>query len=363
MTLIQTDRLVVQEEDGRLVGWEVPRKTELSSEAKVFIAAIEGDARAAAHHAMEAIGFREMFGAGDQVAVKVNLGGGITGVPSSFTEPELVAGVLETLLEIGAKPFVCEADMRSFNIDEKMLRRRGYLAMLAELKVPFVNLSRQPTVKFYTKDLDIPLLLPKTLLDPAVKIISMPTPKHHWECGVTLSQKNMYGAIAERRKSIYHLKGQSVLERVIAGAARVMRPDLAVIGATQLCGGLGPHLCVPINFDRIVIGNDMIAADAVAAELLQFPYDRVGHAKINLGQGELNYKLLPGSAGLDKKTLLKIERYSIKPEKLPAWRQRILFSYRFPHAMQHRFFGKFEFIATWINKLFYAWRGDGRRRG
>lgn len=353
----KTDRYVVTRKAGKLTGREISQPV-LSPQARVFVQTIEGQADEAVKVAMEKIGYREIFGPGDRVAIKINLGGGITGIPSSYTEPEIVRGIVESLRQIGARPFVCEANMRTLTIDRGMLRRRGYLAMLEEMDVPFVNLSEGEAVEFTLGDLDRHLLLPKILLDPEVKIISVPSPKHHWECGVTLSQKNMYGAIAERRKSLYHFHGQSILDRVVAGAARIMKPSLAVIGATQICGGLGPHLCVPINFNRIIVGNDMLAADAVAADFLNFPYKQVKHAMINLGEEKLAFELLDGSAGLDQQTKAKIEKHRVKPRHTGLWRKILLAQYYIPHRWQYRIIGRFEFLATWINKAFFAPRGD-----
>ena len=339
------------------MGREIPHSV-LTEHPRVFVQIIEKGAREAARKAMEAIDYRSVIAAGDKVAVKINLGGGITGIPSSYTEPEIAAGVVESLQAIGARPFLCEANMRTLTIDRKMLQRRGYQKLSDELQVEFVNLSEGETVEFYLRDLERALLLPKILLDPEIKIISVPSPKHHWECGVTLAQKNMYGAIAERRKSLYHFHSQSMLDRVVAGAARIMRPTLCVIGATQLCGGLGPHLCVPINFNRIIIGNDMLAADSVASGFLNFPYKEVKHAMINLGTDTLRYELLPGSAELDADTKAKIEKHRVKPEHTGRWRAILMAQYYIPHRFQYMVIGKLEFVATWINKLFFAPRGD-----
>lgn len=353
----ETQRYRVVREGATWVGREKPHRV-LSQRPRVFVQAIQGDARLAAREALEKIGADSLIGRGDKVAIKVNLGGGITGIPSSFTEPAIVAGVVDALRDLGARPFICEADMRTLTIDQRMLRRRGYDDLVRRLDVPFVNLSRGQKVAFFLGDLGRKVLLPAVLLDPEVKIISVPTPKHHWECGVTLSQKNMYGAIAERRKSLFHFHGQSILDRVVAGAARIMRPDLCVIGATQLCGGLGPHLCVPINFNRIIVGNDMLAADAVASEFLGFPYDQVKHAMINLGDDELRFDLLEGSASLPSDTRAKINRHRVKPHQTGMWRRILMAQYYIPHRFQYRVIGRFEFLATWINQAFYAPRGD-----
>ena len=119
---------------------------------------------------------------------------------STYSDPVICEAIIKKVKDIGGKPFVCEADMRAHIMHDKMLKVRGYYDMLKRNKTKFVNLSKYTTVMMDCFDLDVPLKLPEILFKPDVKIISFCPPKHHWECGVTANQKNMYGAIAEQKK-------------------------------------------------------------------------------------------------------------------------------------------------------------------
>ena len=353
----ETERVIIYKKDGRLIGKEKGAPTHVP-DSPVYIGEIKKDIRASVEDALERIRAKEFIPHGNRLAIKVNIGGGITGVPSSYTDPEIAAGVASWAIKHGLSPFICEANMRGFRMTPEFLRKRDYKKIMDELNVPFVNLSEGELVEFEIDGLDFPLLIPKLMLMPDVKIVSLATPKHHWECGVTLSQKNMYGALPEQRKSIYHRKGQKYLDTAIAAAARIMRPDIAILAARQMCGKLGPHLCVPINFYHIIASPDAISADAVGSEILGFPYNKVAHAQINLGATSLRYKIVEGSATVPQEVKEKIAKHFIPPLQTRSWQKGLLFTYYIPDRLQVALATNFEFVATFVNKLFFAPRGD-----
>lgn len=221
-----------------------------------------------------------------KVAVKINIGGGVNGAPPTYTDLVLLKSLLEILLDAGAEPFVCEADMRTIEMDERRLILRGVLPILKELKIEFVNLSKTEVV--WVKSFDGLLLpMPKILLE--VKTISLPAPKSHWECGVTLSQKNMYGAIAERRKDKYHRDRR--IDKWIAAAARIVNPELSIVGGRWFGGGLAPHFCVPVRLGYVFIAKDMVCCDAAFCDLIGYPQELVTHLMLNSGFKKVNYSL------------------------------------------------------------------------
>ncbi|HDH96753.1 MAG TPA: DUF362 domain-containing protein, partial [Proteobacteria bacterium] len=327
--VFETERLIVYREGGRLKGREkgVPMHVQGSP---VYIGDLTADVRGSVIEALERIEAHRFTQGAKRLAIKVNIGGGITGIPSSYTDPEIAAGVAMWAFDNGLEPFICEADMRGFRMTPKLLKKRGYTKVMQQLHIPFVNLSDGELVEFDIEGLDFPLLVPKVMLEPEVRIVSLATPKHHWECGVTLTQKNMYGALPEQRKSIYHRRGQRYLDIAVAAAARIMRPDIAVLAAKQICGGLGPHLCVPINFYRIVVSPDAVSADAVGSEILGFPYEEVAHARINLAGKECRYRIVEGSASIPEDVREKSLKHRVDPLKTKDWRRWLLFTYYIP---------------------------------
>jgi len=241
--------------------------------------------------------------------------------------------------------------MRAHIMHEKMLKVRGYWDILKKNNVKFVNLSRYTTVDMKCFNLDIPLKLPEILLKPNVKIISFAPPKHHWECGITCNQKNMYGAIAEQKKSIYHRKYERI-DNAVAAAARLMNPDINILATYDLGAGMGPHFCYPVKFNRIMISKDMIRGDKAMSEILGYPFRLVKYAMINTKGKDISYTLHPDSDWPDNKTLEEIKENSIDFDSVNFWKPALWLQYFVPHVFQIKVYPPLEFIFTWLNKIF-----------
>jgi len=123
-------------------------------------------------------------------------------------------------------------------------------------------------------------MIPRLVMESFV--ISAAVLKAHSLATVTLSMKNMIGvappAYYQRggywKKSAFHQQMQTSIFEL----NRYRKPDLAFIDASI---GLaehhlgGPYCDPPIN--RLLAGFDPVAVDAVGAELLGIPWQRVGH--------------------------------------------------------------------------------------
>lgn len=350
-----TPKFNIEVKNGKLFGQE--KKCEsLKEDKNVLIQQIDKkDIGNSVSAAFNKIGAQEIIHRGDIVAIKVNLGGGIDYVPTTYSDPQICESIINKVRKLGGKPFVCEANMRARVINEKLLKIRGYWKMLEKNHCNFVNLSEQSSVMMKCLNLDIPLKLPEILLKPDVKIISFAPPKHHWECGITCNQKNMYGAISEFKKSIYHRK-YSRIDNAVAAAARMMCPDINILAAFDLGTGVGPHFIYPIeNFNRIIISKDMIRGDKVASEILGYPFKKVKYAMINTNNKDIKYELHPDSSWPDDIIIKRIQHYAFDRGSVNFWKPTLYFQYFLPHYFQIWFFPKIEFFFIWINREFYEY--------
>ena len=354
MIKYETERYVVEEIKGKLIGHEKEHDI-LKKDDVVLIQPIKRgkELENAVHKAFDIIKVDEIINKGDLVAIKINLGGGIDYIPTTYSDPEICQAIIRVVRKFGGKPFVCEANMRARIINEKLLKIRRYWKMLKENHCPFVNLSDYSTVMMKYLHLDVPLKLPEILLKPDVKIISFAPPKHHWECGITCNQKNMYGAIAEFKKSIYHRK-YSRIDNAVAAAARIMSPDINILAAFDLGTGVGPHFVYPVkNFNRMIISRDMIRGDKVASEILGYPFKLVKYAMINTEGKDVKYTLHPNSDWLDEDMLKKIYENAFDRGGVNFWKPTLYMQYFLPHYFQVWLFQRMESIFTWINREFY----------
>jgi len=340
---------------GKPVAFE-KRKLEERRPAKVFVTKMGSDIKASVGEAMRKIGDECLISGDDFVAIKLNIGGGVAGVPSSMSDPLVVEGVIEEVKRIGAVPFLCEANMRTVTMNRRTLVRRGIYPLLIRNNVEFVNLSDLPSIDFYPLGWRKPISFPLPLFHPKVKIISVPALKHHWECGVTLASKNMYGAIAERQKSLFHRGG--AIDETVAAAARALAPCISILAHRQVGAGLGPHFCIPIDFGYIIASDDALACDRVGCFALGTDWRQVKHLQINSGGRDFPIELVDGSKQIDIYTRARIARRAIPKWKMWMWRAILYPQYFVPHRTQYRYLFRGEPIATGINWLFYHTRGD-----
>ncbi|HPO17435.1 MAG TPA: DUF362 domain-containing protein [Candidatus Hydrogenedentes bacterium] len=347
----ETHRYVITEENGCLLGQEKECEV-LTGEPLVLVQPLKQELEQSVQEAFDRIDAQSVIHKGDSVAIKINLGGGIHHVPTTYSDPVICEAIINVLKRMGARPFVCEADMRAHTMHEQLLKARGYSSMLQRNGVEFVNLSQGPMVRMTCRNLDIPLLLPEILLKPGIRIVSFAPPKHHWECGITGNQKNMYGAIGEPRKSIYHRKFDRI-DKAVAAASRIMAPGLNILAGFHLGGGLGPHFCFPVPFNRMIISKDMIRGDKAAAEILGYPFDQVEYANINAEGKNVEYILHPDSDWPDQITLAAIKKNSLTPRSVRFWKHILYPQYFVPHGFQRSVYPSLEFVATWINQRFF----------
>jgi uncharacterized protein (DUF362 family) len=124
------------------------------------------------------------------------------------------------------------------------------------------------------------LWLPRTVLE-ADFVVSMPKVKtHHWS-GVTLSMKNMFGAVPGAKygwpKNILHWKG---IQESILDVCATVPVHFVIADAIVAMEGNGPLNGNPRPLHRIVLADDPVAADATCARLMGLDPTRITHIRI-----------------------------------------------------------------------------------
>lgn len=317
-----------------------------------------GDIGVSTKCALERVQFEKIVPPGNYVAIKVNLGGGVTDIPASGSDPRIARAVAEYILDHGGKPVVVEANNWGHVMDGRLLQKRHYLTWLRELNVPFLNLSRARTVHMKCVDHPVDLLLCRFLLYPKIPLVNIAPLKHHWECGITAAEKNLYGAISDERKSYFH-RDMRYFDHIVASAARIYNPDLNILGGVCVCAGQGPHFCQPIRFGHLILSNDMIAADFHASKILGYPFSALKYAQINLKQGNGYWKAdieeTEDSQHPPSRIVQKFHKLAFSPKELVENRSFFSFVYNFPPRFL-RSLRWFEFVIPRLNRALFASR-------
>jgi uncharacterized protein (DUF362 family) len=187
------------------------------------------------------------------------------------TDPRLVAATSVALHRLGAAQVVVgEAPGHRRDL-QYVAQRSGLIEALAAADAPFVDLNTQPLRRLALSTRYTPLgelWLPTPVADADV-VISMPKMKtHHW-AGVTLSMKNCFGCLPGRiygwPKNVLHWVG---IERSILDITAAVRPDYAIVDGIIGMEGNGPISGTPVDAGVVVIGDDVVATDAVAATIM-----------------------------------------------------------------------------------------------
>jgi uncharacterized protein (DUF362 family) len=114
----------------------------------------------------------------------------------------------------------------------------------------------------------------------------VPKLKIHGSAKVTLSLKNMMGALAS--KGIMH---NGHLSKNIADLASVLKPNLSVIDGFIAGEGHETHGS-PVELNLVIAGTDPVATDAVGSAVMGIPPEEIPHLRFaeEKGLGTRNLK-------------------------------------------------------------------------
>ncbi len=238
--------------------------------------------KAIAKAAVEALGGMGKFvSRGDLVVIKPNIGWDRTPELAACTNPEVVVALIEMCQNAGAKK-VTVLD-NSINEAKRCYIRSGIKAAAeaAGASVPFVNdrhLKKMPLRGEWLKDWEV-----YTDFVEADKFINAPIAKHHSLSRVTMSMKNLLGAIGGPRNQLHQKIDQALVD--LAG---FFKPTLTVLDAYRMLVRNGPQGGRPSDTKlqkTVVAGRDIVAVDAMGVTFFNIPPAELPFLKIASDKG------------------------------------------------------------------------------
>jgi uncharacterized protein (DUF362 family) len=239
-------------------------------------------------------GLGEVVQPGSKVALKVNLTGGLrfqppsgyTAAESYVTHPEVVRALGELLIDAGASQLLVIEGL----YDRESPSTWGYDPVISELGAKLIDLNSPDPFLDFVK---IPtgsgwLVYESFWLHPILQevdaLISVAKMKCHYNCGITLSMKNLIGLVPVSRyrleeshwwRSALHGEANQTrrrLPRVILDLNRAVRVDLALVdGIMTAEGGEAPRGSFkPVQPGLLAAGRDPVAVDAVMTAAMGF---------------------------------------------------------------------------------------------
>lgn len=208
------------------------------------------------------------------------------------TDPRLVAAAVLAFRRMGARAVTVGEGPGHRRDTMYVVERSGLGDALRAVEAPFVdlNLDEIEPVTLSSSYTSLGELWLPTSVTGADIVVSMPKMKtHHW-AGATLSLKNCFGCVPSRiygwPKNVLHYEG---VEQSILDVAAAVRPDLAIVDGIVAMEGNGPISGSPIDVGAIVLGDDPVATDVVAAQIMGFEPEQLAYlteASRFLGQGD-----------------------------------------------------------------------------
>jgi len=200
------------------------------------------------------------------------------------TDSRVIEGVVKFLKQHNAKEIII-GEGSGFADTFEAFQVAGVDAVAETWNVKLVDLNKDEFVEVSPPN---PLALKKVKIAKTAlesTIISVPKLKPHRLARVTLSLKNMMGAVTPKGAIHNHLSEK------IVDLASIIKPSVAVIDG--IIAGEGHETSGnPVEMNLVIAGTDPVAVDAVGAAVMSIPPESVKYLRLaeEKGLGTCNLK-------------------------------------------------------------------------
>ena len=222
-------------------------------------------------------------------------------IHSSYTQPAVVESMVGVLRELGVNDITI-GESGGYGIPSRLfLKESGFSDMGKRLNVPVVDMNEYPSVRIsLSKGVVHHDMLLSTLIKDADYKIWMPKLKYHIFAGITNALKLNIGILQHSERMLYH--DHRIHEKIV-DMLEAGYPDLVVSDAIDITYGFesAPY---PVKLGTLLISDNPLAADAVAAYIMGYKPEDVLHLKIASERGYGSLKLkdisIEGDADIEK---------------------------------------------------------------
>jgi uncharacterized protein (DUF362 family) len=226
-----------------------------------------------------------------RVLLKPNVGRVAPPEAGITTHPQVVAAVIDVFREAGSDVTVGESPIWGVKAMEAF-DAAGITSIANERDCPLIDLDARRFVEVAVSEgiaIQALKVCPEVLEYDLV--VSMPVMKTHMHTGVTLAVKNMKGCLWRRSKVGLHMlqpvegSDEKPIDIAIADLSAVLRPHLSIIDGTVGMEGLGPSAGKAKRLDVVVASADVLAADAIACQLMGMAAQDIPHLCMGAERG------------------------------------------------------------------------------
>lgn len=237
------------------------RPTRTEEKPEISVVRVENDIEKAVRRSISLLGglkIREDA----SVVVKPNVCSKRNTENMVVTDPRVLESVLRMVNERTKRIAVVESDNNSGSADERV-KKTGILEVIEDCGAEFINLSRDECKEHRVSDIII--RLPKAVLE-ADYLINVPKIK---TCNiensvVSIAMKNMFGVVADKKKTRFHQR----LNDVLLYICKILPRTTAIVDGVIAMEGRGPVWGTPVRLDLILSGFNPVTVDAVCCSVI-----------------------------------------------------------------------------------------------
>jgi len=184
------------------------------------------------------------------------------------TDIRLIKALVKMLLPVAGKVIIAEGSSINRSKTSKMFNHYGYDSVVAidPAKISLVDLNEDVQIEKTVPGgkrmsaRKVPLTIEK-----ADVLISIPVMKIHFAAVVSLSIKNLQGAVPPLEKYMSHFFG---LWQNLVNISHLVKPHLIIIDGLTGQEGFGPLSGTPKQMDVLIGGTNPVAVDSVTMRIM-----------------------------------------------------------------------------------------------
>jgi len=200
--------------------------------------------------------------------------------PGITTTPTMINAIIRTLSPLVKTVIVGESDggNYSFSANVALKNHLAYATARNFQNVKVVNLSALPRTRITENVLGkkIWIDLPTLLVNDVDCLISVPVLKTHAMTQGSFSIKNLWGCYPDPMRLLYHKN----LSRKLALINKILKNNLQIVDGFWALDGHGPMEGTPVATNKVLISNNPVAVDSVAAFLMSLDKRSIDHIEV-----------------------------------------------------------------------------------
>jgi len=244
-------------------------------------------------------GLEQLVQPGMRVHIKPNLLTAKSPDRAATTHPSIVRAIVEQVQKLGGEVTIGDSPAGISLPIEDYWRATGMETVAATTGAKLVKFEKKGVVKRIVNGNSYFIATAVANADLVINICKLKT---HNLTLFTGAIKNMFGIIPGFKKSEYHKQAPKVEEfsRIVVEIFATVKPQLSIMDAVEIMEGNGPSAGKPRHLGLILAGQDAVAMDALAANILGFEEHEIlttsYAAQLGLGQADLGQIAIVGTS-------------------------------------------------------------------